>query len=176
MEEVTKLNNGLVVIHNRVDNHYYIWTTSTKPNTMDAPYSASVQMQVGKALGTCIRSYDTFDAAVGWAESLQQDSIDKFEYIASITPILVSMQQESVKLCVLTKEYVDKGYGKCFDDIFMQHTYAGLKLSAILEEPVFGAAKVEDLLDGLGMTKGSEGYNKSRTRAANKAWGYNSAL
>jgi len=175
-KKTTKLDNGLVIIWNDKDNCYDIWTTSGKPHTYDAPYPVEVQMEIGAKLEACINSMSSRKKAMEWADSLAQDQIDTLEYVSKIKGLLSTMSEASRKATILTKEFVGKGHNKSFDDVFIMHSMNGCTLRTYLEEPVFGAAAIEDLLDGFGMTKDSKDYRKSRTRAANKAFGYTSQV
>lgn len=175
-KKTTKLDNGLVVIWNDKDDCYDVWTTSGKPHTCDDPYPVEVQMETGAKLEACINSMTSRKQAIEWATPLVKDQIDTLEYVSKIKGLLSTMSEASRKLTTLTKEYAGKGYCKSFDDVFIMNTICNRTLRSWLEDPVFGAAAVEDILDGVGMTKGSKGYRMSRTRAANKAWGYTSQV
>lgn len=175
-EKITKLDNGLVIICNDKDDCFDVWTTSGKPHTCDAPYPADVQMEIGAKLEACINSMTNRKQAIEWATPLAQDQIDTLEYVSKIKGLLSTMSEASRKATILTKEFADKGHNKAFDDVFIMHSMNGRTLRSWLEDPVFGAAAIEDIFDGVGITKGSEGYRLSRTRAANKAFGYTSQL
>lgn len=175
-EKITKLDNGLVIIWNDKDDCYDVWTTSAGSHTYDAPYPVEVQMEIGAKLEACINSMTSRKQAIEWATSLAQDRIDTLEYVSKIKGLLSTMSEASRKATILTKEYAGKGYCKSFDDVYIPNSLGGRSLRSWLEDPVFGAAAVEDMLDGVGMTKGSKDYRKSRTWAANKAWGYTSQL